>query len=126
MTDPTESRRDSIIPEWSRPVLLGGLGSFIMGALLLAIAWGQFTAHAESQAAQLEEQAARITKAIADHQSYRDLSTARMGALEVRQAEQGANHEALQRQVDNGLSEIKESLQRLEDRFGTRRRRDDQ
>jgi len=48
-----------------------------------------------------------------------------MGSLENRQAEQAARHEGLQRQVDRGLDEIKESLRRLEDRFGTRRRGDD-
>ena len=125
MSNPTESRRDSIVPEWSRPVLLGGVGSLLGGALLVAVAWGQFTSHVESQAQRIAEQAERITKVVADHTSYRELTSGRVRAVETRIAEIVGQGNAQYAELKDDINDVKQSLVRLEDRFGTNRRGDD-
>jgi hypothetical protein len=119
----TESARDSWLPmpSWARKGLMWAGGLLVPLGVAGLIAWGALSARAEEDAARLERQADRIAKVAADALSYRDMTAARVGSLEARQAEQAAKHEALQRQVDDGLDDIKQSLRRLEDRFGTRR-----
>jgi len=123
----TEATRDSWLPmpSWARKGLMWVGGIAIPMLIAGLIAWGALGAKAEGDAERLERVSDRITKVADDVATYREMTIGRMGSLENRQAEQAARHEGLQRQVDRGLDEIKESLRRLEDRFGTRRRRGD-
>ena len=123
MSEVTEQARDSWLPmpSWMRSVVASVLAAFLIGGAGWLVTWGSWEARAEAEAAKLEEHAERLSSVAEDAARRREMTAARVGALEVRQAEQGARFDALV----NRLEDIQESLRRLEDRFGTRRGRDD-